>query len=425
MTTSRDIVMVRWVAVALIVVATNAVLIQTVVPETSNLKNVIRAVVLVVTLFLLFTRRVAFPAWLLLLALASVITLLLTGNTDQLTLVFVLLFVPALWSIPERDLDRSALGASVYALLLVFALLAAGVTTNELRVSQTYLSADVRARFTFGTNGVPFFMNLVYGAAAFATYYAFRWRLRFRWVIAAAAVAGSWYLFTQTNGRGGFLAILLFCVLAAVMPFLAGRTATRALIALQPVVYLGVALWLGTAGDTPRMNALLSFRPMLYGAFLDTVTAWDVFTSTTVKFADVSTVDSSALHLLYGGGLLMYLAFCVLFAGAVQNLARRGMHLQIAFMSAAMIYGISESILLRVENIFILYVWYLVLRYGVDSPRGPETTGSLPDITNRTGRKGRSYRSEGAHVRSTVRAVGSSQVAGAPPTHRGHSGSTA
>jgi hypothetical protein len=363
--------MVFWVQLALLAIAANAVLIQTLLTEESPLKNAIRISVLLGTVFVMFVRRTIVPRWIIGLVLLSAILLLLTQNPDQLTVIYVLLIVPAMWSISERALTRAVMLASVFALLLVFAFLALGLTTNELRLSQTWVTADVRARYTFGTAGVPFFMNVVYGAAVFVIYYAYRWRLRGRLWLAGFVLAGSSWIFTQTDGRGGFLAILLFCGLAVIMPTLIRSGFARGILAIQPALLLGLGVWLATQRDNPAVNQMFSFRPMLYGQFFDTVTFWDMLTSTTVKQGEVTTVDSSYLHLLYGAGLVVFVAFCIMFGRAVLTMARRKMHLELAFLTSVMVYAALESILLRAENIFILFAWYLTLRYCMGSQSEP------------------------------------------------------
>lgn len=384
---ARETGMVFWVQVALLAIATNAVLIQTLFTEDSPVKNIIRVGVLALTVFVMFVRRTIVPGWVMGLVLVSAVLLLLTQNPDQLTIVYVLLLVPAMWSISERALTRAVMIASLFALGLVFAFLLAGLTTNELRLSQTWVSADVRARYTFGTAGVPFFMNVVYGAAVFVIYYVYRWRLKGRLPLALLTLAVSYWIFTQTDGRGGFAAIILFCVFAAVMPALIRSKFIRGLLAVLPLVFLAFGVWLATQRNNPEVNQLLSFRPMLYGMFFDGVTFWDALTSTTVKQGEVSTVDTSYLHLLFGAGLVLFVAFCFMFGKAVFTMARRRMTLELAFLTSVMIYAALESILLRAENIFILFAWYLIMRYSMgERAANPVTLTSDDAYAARTSR---------------------------------------
>ena len=371
-----------WVRLVLVAIATNAVLIQTIATDNSTLKNTTRVVILLVTVFLMFMRRTIIPEWVIGLALVSAVLLLLTGNLDQLTIIYVLLAVPAMWSIDERALTKSVMIASVFALVLIFALLAAGLTSNQLDVSQTWVTADVRSRYTFGTASIPFFMNVVYGAAVSVIYYAYRWRLRRRFLLALLTLAGTYWIYTRTDGRGGFLAVLLFCGLAVALPWLIRYQLFRGLLAIQPVLFLGFTIWLMTQRDDPYVNQFFSFRPMLYGQFLDTTTFWDLLTSTTVKQGEVTTVDSSYLHLLFGAGLVISVVFCILFGKAVLTMARRRMTLELAFLTSVMAYGALESILIRADLVFILFAWYLIMRYSMGEK------ASDPALFTPSGRRG-------------------------------------
>ncbi|KAF2419633.1 hypothetical protein [Microbacterium sp. B35-30] len=362
--------MTAWVNVALLAIAVNAVLIQTIVPEDSPLRNVVRVGVLAITVAALYLRRAIVPVWMVILALLSFSLLLIAGNTDQLSIVFVLLLIPALWSIPELALGKAAVRAALLSFILVFVFLATGVTQNEVLVSSTALVMD-RERWTFGTDGVPFFMNIAYSAAAVLIYFAFRWNTRSRWVVAAGALAAMFYYYTQTNGRGGLVALLIFCGLAIVMPLAIRSKIVRVLLAIQPAIYLAISLWIASQRYVLSLNETLSYRPSLYGAFLESVQPLDLLWSETVKqTSTVSTVDNSYLHLLVGGGIVIFVAFSVIFAASMMNMSSRGMTLELAFVTASMAYAVSESILLRVENIFIVYTWYLILRYAMKQPCG-------------------------------------------------------
>jgi len=58
-----------WVQLALLAIAANAVLIQTLVTEDSSLKDVIRVSVLLVTVFVMYMRRTVVPGWTVALAI--------------------------------------------------------------------------------------------------------------------------------------------------------------------------------------------------------------------------------------------------------------------------------------------------------------------------------------------------------------------
>jgi hypothetical protein len=199
------------------------------------------------------------------------------------------------------------------------------------------------------------------------------------------------------------------------MPVVVRIPGSVVLLGAQPVVYLGVAVWIASQAESDRWNALLSYRPRLLGAYLSSVDPWSYLLSSSVKYnGDVPSVDNSYLQLLIGGGAVMFILFCVAFAIAIRALIRRRMAHEIAFISTTLIYGISESVLLRVENIFVLFTWVLILYY-VRPERG-QTAFDIPSEPPSTRRA--SLRPASGLGRGPV-ARGHAGVGIARPGHRG------
>lgn len=351
-----------WIAafICLASLAINAVIIQTIVPdEDSPLKSVVRIGVLALAGFAIFTGRVVVPQWILLLALFSFILMVARGNTDQLSYVFVLVLVPLLWSIPDRRLLGLMALASLASLALIFALLQIGLTHNE--------TLEFRNRATYGTKGVPFFFNVVYGAASLSVLYVWKYRRRMAVAVIPISLVVVTYLYRQTDARGGYLAFLAFLVLLVVVPAAARFRFVQWMAAAIPVLCIAASVGIASLSRSAYYDELLSYRPTLLNAFLDNIGLTDILFSTSVKnFSDVvvqvRTVDNSFLHLLVGGGLVMTIAFCCAFASSMMWLAKSKAYSDIAFLVATALYFNSESILLRIENLFAIYAWYLVLR---------------------------------------------------------------
>lgn len=349
--------MTRVAFMCLAALAINAVLIQTVVPDDSQLKNVVRVGVLAVAGLAMLAWNAYFPRWLLMVVLWCFCLLLLRRNPDQLTFIFVFMLVPALWSVPERRMERAVVAGSLLSLALVFVFLRLGITHNEV--------LQPRSRSTFGTHGVPFFFNVVYGACSLLILYVWKHRLRGRWLALLACVAGATYLFRETDARGGYYSLLIFVVLLWLVPRLARSVTFRLAVASLPVVFLGVAFWVASKAADGQWNHWLSYRPLLYHRFTEQIGWLDVLGSTSVKHFDEGpvTVDNSWLHLLVGGGLGLFAVVAVLWAVAVWRMFAAGRLAEVAFLMATCFYFNSESILVRIENLFVIYAWYLVLRY--------------------------------------------------------------
>jgi hypothetical protein len=339
----------------LAMLATNAVLIQTVVPDESVLKNVIRAAVIAVTVFTVFLSRGVIPVLTAVLCLVSVALLALSRNPDQFTYVFVFLLVAALLPLNERSVERAVLLGSVWSLALVFIFLRAGLTQNVV--------LDYRGRATYGTNGVPFFFNLVYGACVMLVYYTQKHRLRSRHLALLVTVVGATYFYLQTDARGGYLTFLGFVVLVVVIPFVARSGLVQLVIATLPALFLAGAFVIASQHQNDALNRLMSYRPRLLQAFLGDVGLVDVVLSRSVKQVAFA-VDNSWLHLLVGGGLLLTAVFFILYGQAMRSLFAERRYAEIAFVVAACVYFNSESLLLRVENLFVVLFWFLLFRYA-------------------------------------------------------------
>lgn len=357
------------VAIALFALAVNAVLIQTIWVDAPDAKNVVRVGVLMLLGCAMFMRRTVIPVWLALTIAASASLMVLRGNPDQLSLIFVLVLVPALWSLPEGVVDRIAASAALLTLGLIFVLLAAGITHNSV--------IDLRQRTTYGVDSVPFFMNAVFGAGALTIVFVQKYRYRVRHIVTAAVVLVGYYFFTQTDGRGGFYALASFAALVYVMPYLVKIPLVSQLLIWMPAICLALSLWIAGRSDDHDLNVLLSYRPRFYAAFLDQVSDWDFLTSTSVKQNPfVENVDNSYLHLLVGGGLPLFLIFCLFFLSAASSMIRNRRYLELSFVTSVLVYSVSESILLRIENIFIVFAWWLILRHAEvgQNPSAPEAS---------------------------------------------------
>ena len=244
----------------------------------SPLRSVVRVGVLTLTAFAIAAGRTQVPRWMVGVIIYSTALFLLRDNSDQLSYVFVFALVPLLWSVPERRMVRALTWASIFSLLLIFAFLQAGITHN--------VTLDYRERATFGTKGVPFFFNVVYGAAAMAILYTFKYRSRWRFLVLGGCLVIATYLFRQTDARGGYYSLVLFVVLLGVVPLAARWRPFRAGMALLPIIFFGVSFVIASLWRSAHYEKLLSYRPWLLHAFLDNVSLADFVLSRTVKQFD-------------------------------------------------------------------------------------------------------------------------------------------
>lgn len=378
-----DKLLAQIVSLVLLVLAVNAVLIQTVVPEESQMKNVLRAGSMGLLVVAMFFNNTRIPRFIPLTIVMCLGLFLIRDNPDQLSYVFVLLLVAAMLPLNERRVVRVLAVGSALSLLLVFVFLWTGVTQNEVLA--------LRERQTFGTDGVPFFFNLVYGACALAILYTRKsWRRGPRTLVLLAALGLATGLFFATDARGGYFSLLAFVGLLLVVPTLARIHLFRVLVGLLPLIFLPVAFYLASLAVDPVANAFWSNRPRWYAAFLDALRPDDYLLSTGVKYFDrvVTIVDNSYLHLLVGGGIVLCGVVIVLFYRAVKNLFRARKHIDIAFLIATCFYFNSEGIMLRIENLFVIYFWYLMIKYSRNPGRtNLELSSRTDDRDLRSGRR--------------------------------------
>lgn len=348
-----------WIVLfCLTVLAINAVLIQTIMSDQPVIKDGVRAAVLLVAMVALALARRRIPITIYLMILSAAILLVVKQNPDQLSFIFVLILVMALLSVQEEKLDKVVLITSLAPLSLVFILLALGITQNSV--------IEFRNRMTFGTNGVPFFYNLVYGAFVICVFYVYKYRVSHRGLVLLLGIAATTVLFILTDARGGYLSFLAFVVLLYVVPKLSRFRVFRLIAALLPVLFLLFFFFIASLGENHSANVLLSYRPSLFQRFFDQMNIFDVLFSTSVKQFPVA-VDNSYIHLLLGGGIVMFCVFVILFIRAIRSLFEQRRFPEIAFLIATCIYFNSESILVRIENIFVIYFWYLVIRHSIPS----------------------------------------------------------
>lgn len=343
------------VLLCLMTLSINAVLIQTVLDENSPLKNLVRISVLLFVVFVMLIRKQPMLVVLFLLIIVSSISLLMGNNFDQLSFIFVFLFIPFLLNQKQRDIEKYLLIGSFSSLGLVFLFLLMGVTQNEIEI--------FRNRMTYGTDGVPFFFNLVYGSFTILIVYVMKYFKRFRWIFVLLSAGAVTHFYLQTDIRGGYLAFIVFVVMLVISPI---TKYLKHLIALIPVFALSISFYLATLGNDYYANQLLSYRPLLLHSFLEKINIIDILFSTSVKaFDNVAVVDNSYIHLLVGGGLLLSIGVGVLFYKAVLNLYKHKKYIEIAFVVSACVYFLTESLMVRIENMFVIYFWFLIIKYSL------------------------------------------------------------
>ena len=144
--------------------------------------------------------------------------------------------------------------------------------------------------------------------------------------------------------------------------FIVPRVRVVRLYAMMPTILLALTLVI-TFWSGYTFNRLLSLRPSYFRTFLEDRDLSDFILSAPVKSTSYP-VDSSYIHLAVGAGAVTLTAFLVLFYRAVNSLMHHGRHAEVAFLVTAAVYCASESLIVRIELVWIVYMWHLLFRWG-------------------------------------------------------------
>ncbi len=128
-----------------------------------------------------------------------------------------------------------------------------------------------------------------------------------------------------------------------------------------PFLFSSITLFLSIHREKYIMlDRLLSKRLTFYNWFLDTLNPVDIFfgADTFKNFV----IDSSYLHLLFEGGILFFLGFCVFYVLATINMINKKEWIPILVIMSFMVYGLMESMLLYGiligTNLFWVLLYY-------------------------------------------------------------------
>lgn len=302
--------------------------------------------------FLISGSRIKFTSIFLLSGCA--IYTIISSNPDMFSFMFILIFVIAGAQLNDKGFLNACFYASAITFILIFIFLLAGVTEQYVR--------EFRSRTTFGLNGIggpTLFFNYFFGFSALAI-------LKYRASIASVMfiLALNWYFFLATDSRAGALSILILVLLCTILKPLINARINAYLIGTMPVLFLIIAFLLPFFLDNAFGNLILSNRPALFASLFSDLTFIDYLVGKSIKSYDLfAIIDNSFLHLFVGLGALMYLIICSIFFQSVKRLYSQKRFLAVAFIISTVCYANMESILVRPENAFVLYFWYLILNY--------------------------------------------------------------
>ena len=348
---SRDSVAYYFFFCSVLALMLNSFLTEILYDSGWNFKNQLRffSVILASISFLISGSRLKLNS--ILLVLICTVYSLLTLNQDLISFIFILIVVIAGGNLGNKRFLDACFIASFIIIFLIFLFLLMGVTEQYVR--------EFRNRATFGLNGIggpTLFFNYFFGVSSLAIL-KYRPNILLMTFIAAFA----WYFFLMTDVRGGAASITIFLLLLTVFKSFVSNRFMKFFIAILPIIFLMIAFSIPIFFNNSVGNFLLSNRPFLIASLFDDLTFFDYIFGTSIKEYDyIGIIDNSFLHLFIGLGAVVFTIVCVFFYQSISTHHRNKNILALAFMISTACYASMESILVRPENAFILYFWYLV-----------------------------------------------------------------
>jgi hypothetical protein len=173
----------------------------------------------------------------------------------------------------------------------------------------------------------------------------------------------AFYYYTQTDVRGGFFSFVLF--VALMLGFGARSWLVRGIVSTIPVWMVVMSVCVAMFLNDSFWNGVLSGRPDLYYSFISELSLIDFLFGTSVKDFDLTAiVDNSYIHLYMVGGFVFFSYFSLNFWLSAKNIFKNNRIELIAFMVSVSAYMFTESLLVRIENPFVMLYWYVIFKYS-------------------------------------------------------------
>lgn len=353
-----------------LLLSVNSVLIQTVMMDNDSVKNIIRLLVLVLIVLIILIKNIKINSNIMIILLFTSMLFVITTNMDLITYVFLFIVVQLLIRLDDKTVLKYLTISSIVAFSLIFIFLLLGVTQNEI--------LEYRNRMTFGvgnstTNRIPFFYNMVYGTFTLVIMYInkyYRKSNNLKIVMYISTLTLATYFYIKTNLRGGYLCFIIFIILTWLIPKIHKFRLVKTIVSIIPLIMFASSFIIASFHKNSYLNKLLSYRPTYINNFINSINIRDILLSSSVKSIDtINIVDNSYIHIFIGGGVIIFFIVLFLYFLSVNNLYRLKYFNEIAFIISTSIYFNIESIAVRIENMFIIYWWYLIINYSIKNIR--------------------------------------------------------
>lgn len=295
--------------------------------------------------------------YVILFDIIAIILLILTKNKDILTYIYLFTFSFFLERYKEKKIEKYML-LSLGSFFLIYLIL-------YLKKDLTLIEIEYRNRMFFLYKnrelaiGPPFFGNLLYSISTLL-YLKYSNKIS-AFIGGVILILG--YLIFDTRGPILFYSILLTSVyiLKKIIKLKIIRHLLKniyfyfsVLSILIPIIFI----------QNNILNKIFSNRIQYWYGLIIERGLMGIFLLESVKKLDNSgfIVDNSYLHVIFGGGILIFGLLCYIFNKSIANMIRLNKINSLAFFISYLSYCYFESIFLRGDLVITIYFWYLLFK---------------------------------------------------------------
>jgi hypothetical protein len=311
----------------------------------------LRAGVVIFCLFfgIVVSNRIQISVILMSLMMLIYFCIILFFNLNLTTLNFIFLVIIMFYlhviRTNQNEIITNLFWASIVVLFLYSLCYLLGYTSDN------FTEIGGRVRYSFGFTNANKVGAIAYSTFVITYLYCIPKRSFILFFIVASACV---YCAIMSDSRTAILSILIFFILCQ-LKFI---KKLQKMIVLLPLLCLLLSFYIANQSDNAVLNLVLSNRPVDFNDFLRSTTYMNYFVGAPI--GDFR-VDNSYLVGFFSVGLIGMVVFLFLFLNSL-NSAKSIMDL--ALIVSLLLYGLFESLIVRVEFPIVILFYYLIFFDG-------------------------------------------------------------
>ena len=257
------------------------------------------------------------------------------------------------------------IGFCVSVFILTCFFLWGGVTKPEMFMQTTM---DLRERWDFGYGNPNTFALFIYSFVA--NMYIIMCQKKCSFIILMILfICISVPVYEYTKSRSYLFAsiVLLLGHLFFIQDWIVSLfMRIRMFFLLLPIAFLFAILFIAqNVSEYPILNSLLTGRPALYAALINSLSLKDYLFGTHL-ITEGETIDNAYLHILFEGGVLAFGVFYYVYFRCIKNVKYETRY-AIPLLMSFLCYGITESVFTAVLLTGNIVIWFLMYRQSFPS----------------------------------------------------------